>query len=369
MSSLSRISHYRNEIMGVAILWVMVFHSNMDFPRGLLPFNVLKSIGYGGVDLFFFLSGFSLFCGWSLNHYSRITFYWRRLVRILPPYWIIVIIYLGIKCVNTMEIHPIYLFKIFTGLNFFLDDDKFFWFVPSILFCYLLFPYIATFTTITNDAHISSELILMSIAVILISPMITMTHWYYLLILTIRIPIFIFGIYAGYIFVNKKHSFMFEGVVFNLVILLSGLLALGIIIMFTTPEHRWRFGLWWYPFVIMAYPICMLMAASIQYIEGYSVNNRFLKSIIRMLRFCGQYSLEIYLVHVLIFDIFPARIKSILPSLIENSINKGRIIEYSIYMLLAILISPILSKLSSFFKMFILTAQRSFTERFESYSR
>lgn len=64
--TISRISNYRNEIMEVAILLV-VFYSGINFPNSFLfnPFILLKTIGYGGADLFFFLSGFGLFYGWS----------------------------------------------------------------------------------------------------------------------------------------------------------------------------------------------------------------------------------------------------------------------------------------------------------------
>ena len=50
------LSRHRSAIMGFAILWVMAFHLPVSF--GFLPFDLIKMIGYGGVDIFLFLSGY-----------------------------------------------------------------------------------------------------------------------------------------------------------------------------------------------------------------------------------------------------------------------------------------------------------------------
>lgn len=45
--------------MGLAILWVMFFHSSIKIDNFIL--NVLKIIGYGGVDIFLMISGLGLY--------------------------------------------------------------------------------------------------------------------------------------------------------------------------------------------------------------------------------------------------------------------------------------------------------------------
>ncbi len=76
------LSRYRNELKGIAILWVILFHAQLGFD-GLL--YQIQRIGYGGVDIFFFLSGFGLYH--SLKKDSDLSNYMkRRGERLLPAY-------------------------------------------------------------------------------------------------------------------------------------------------------------------------------------------------------------------------------------------------------------------------------------------
>lgn len=76
------LSRYRNELKGVAILWVVFFHAQLGL--GGLAYQVQR-IGYGGVDMFFFLSGFGLYHSLEkdadLGRYLK-----RRGQRLLPAY-------------------------------------------------------------------------------------------------------------------------------------------------------------------------------------------------------------------------------------------------------------------------------------------
>ena len=88
------LSRYRNELKGIAILWVVFFHAQLGL-EGLL--YQVQRIGYGGVDLFFFLSGFGLYHTLErdadLGRYLK-----RRARRLLPAYlpfcvvWLVVIL-------------------------------------------------------------------------------------------------------------------------------------------------------------------------------------------------------------------------------------------------------------------------------------
>ena len=56
------ISRFRGELMGLAILFVMLFH--VGLPRTDMFFG-LHRIGNIGVDMFFFLSGVGLWHSWT----------------------------------------------------------------------------------------------------------------------------------------------------------------------------------------------------------------------------------------------------------------------------------------------------------------
>ena len=72
-SSLETISIFRRELMGIAILWIMLRH--LPISSGYYyVLDYLMNLGYGGVDMFLFLSGFGLF--FSMKKDSRIgSFY------------------------------------------------------------------------------------------------------------------------------------------------------------------------------------------------------------------------------------------------------------------------------------------------------
>ncbi|BCZ26302.1 hypothetical protein EUBC25_03890 [Claveliimonas bilis] len=57
------LSKYRNQLYGLSILWIMIFHVYETF-QNQLSFNWISSViflnGYIGVDVFLFLSGISM---------------------------------------------------------------------------------------------------------------------------------------------------------------------------------------------------------------------------------------------------------------------------------------------------------------------
>ncbi|HIU09442.1 MAG TPA: acyltransferase family protein, partial [Candidatus Limiplasma pullistercoris] len=72
----------RDEIKGAAILWVVFFHAQLGL--GGLLYDVQK-IGYGGVDMFLFLSGFGLYHSLSRDADAG-RYLLRRERRLLPAY-------------------------------------------------------------------------------------------------------------------------------------------------------------------------------------------------------------------------------------------------------------------------------------------
>lgn len=85
-------------LRGIAILWVMLFHSFVV--GGLGPdWSWLSRYGWMGVDLFFVLSGFLI--GTQVlkplaegGRLAVADFYLRRALRILPAYWTVLLLYL-----------------------------------------------------------------------------------------------------------------------------------------------------------------------------------------------------------------------------------------------------------------------------------
>ena len=92
------LSAYRNEIKGIAILWVVFFHAEMGLSG--LAYDIQK-IGYGGVDLMLFLMGFGLYH--SLKKNDDLGGYMkRRARRLLPSYLPFCIVWLAVTLTHSI---------------------------------------------------------------------------------------------------------------------------------------------------------------------------------------------------------------------------------------------------------------------------
>ncbi len=125
------ISLYRSEIMGVATLMILLGHS-VFYGQGYIDYGCLQDIftlGYCGVDIFLFLSGFGL--TFSMRKNDTRTFYEHRLLRIVPSVFAIMFlnVLVNIKHLGFYMFNPLYWFGCY-------------WYIGFILGGYLLFPYI-----------------------------------------------------------------------------------------------------------------------------------------------------------------------------------------------------------------------------------
>ena len=113
---LDLISKYRGAIMGFAALWILFFHEWVTlFVNNQVGVNIegyLKRIGFCGVDIFLLLSGIGL--TFAIRKGNVLTFYYRRIKRILLPFLVMAII----RC--ALEKWPIIEFwKNISGINFY----------------------------------------------------------------------------------------------------------------------------------------------------------------------------------------------------------------------------------------------------------
>ncbi len=64
VSGYGLLSQYRGELMGLAMLWIMLFHA-YELRFGVLLLDGLKAAGFAGVDIFLLLSGTGLYVSLS----------------------------------------------------------------------------------------------------------------------------------------------------------------------------------------------------------------------------------------------------------------------------------------------------------------
>ncbi len=133
---LADISRYRGELMGAAIVFIILFH--VPLARGDAFFG-LRRCGNIGVDMFLFLSGIGLWYAWVKNPSFK-HFYKRRLLRIFPT-WLVIssIYYLQRFDFETGDYLDLFL-DITINWGFWEHDELTFWYMPAIMMLYLWAP-------------------------------------------------------------------------------------------------------------------------------------------------------------------------------------------------------------------------------------
>lgn len=130
------ISTQRSGLFGLAILWIMLFHSSLDF--GWAPLHLIKATGYCGVDVFLFLSGIGLYYSMEKNP-SPVQFYKKRALRVLLPYIIVAVLYEGGRCL-TGVITPLEAIANITFVSYWKNGYAVYWFIAAVLVFYLVYP-------------------------------------------------------------------------------------------------------------------------------------------------------------------------------------------------------------------------------------
>lgn len=199
-NSLSLINKYRGALMGVAAILIFLFHEWTPV-FGTVPVvgpfeDFVRRTGFCGVDVFFMLSGMGL--TYSIEKSKVLKFYGKRIKRIILPFLIA-----GIIAAILRKWTFVVFIKNMTGFNFYtVDIYSFLWFVPAIITFYLLFPlYYKLFSLAKNKT-------LFTLGIIAIWLFISMPFKdvarYDIYGFTNRIPIFVFGVYLGYL--SKKET-------------------------------------------------------------------------------------------------------------------------------------------------------------------
>ena len=313
---LSLLSKYRTHIMGAAMIWVMWFHSlftgKTDF------FHFFHDVGFYGVDMFLMVSGMGLYFSMRKSK-NVLDFYKKRAVRILPAYLIVAICwYLFYKTdVATGD-------KILSilGINYWRGTvygrpEYFDWFIPTLIVFYLLTP---LYDKLFQKAGCTWKL---TVLVSLISPLLCIvtyqTHSLPLYGSIVRIPIFLIGYNIGYFLYEKKEESKGSWMVY-LPLMLTGLIA-GYYIQKYITSNTIFWGINAYPATLVAPGMSILVGMFVMYAEKYL--KIFGKILALPFYICGRYSLEIYLIHQRLMNIFNGESATKLREGITSKVGSG----------------------------------------------
>ena len=277
-----KISEFRTELMGIAILWVLWFHTQMKFENDFI--HLLKTLGYGGVDIFFLVSGLGIYKSLEKDG-DVLAFYKRRIIKIMPAYIPILIVWMILQMINEMPENLLGFFiGNITGLALWARNSPHFnWYIQALLLFYGLAPIIKKLLDQYEKKGLWFALSLsFSIAPI---------FWFNNILMAVsRFPIFVIGMYLGKcITKDKKKSIKQEIILYG--VMLIGVCVVALCIL-KFPLLLSDYGMWWYPFVLIIPGLCMLLVRMLEKAKYVRLG----------VRIIGTVSLEIYLVHIVAFD-------------------------------------------------------------------
>lgn len=287
---IEKISRYRSAIMGAAILWIVIYHSGISFsflPLFAKTVNDFRSNGFGGVDIFLFVSGFGLYRSLSQNA-DPIAFLGRRLKRILPAFCPILLIWLFLKLPDVPRTDWLrVVLGNLTGTSFWIGPPPAFnWYMLALYAFYGAAPFFYRLLEKRNGIYwVLAGTLLMDACFYGNTVMIAIT----------RFTVFALGMEAGRWAVEGRKT----GRAFELSSCVLGFLGYVLLVIFRAalPDALlWNGGFYWYPFIFTAPAMVFLLCRFFSWLEVHAHH------VLRGFEIVGECSLEIYLIHVVIFD-------------------------------------------------------------------
>lgn len=282
------LSKYRSELMGCAMLWVMLFHA-FDLDLGFAPLNYFRAAGFGGVDVFIVLSAMGLVMSLEKHVSSYEEFMARRAGRILPayfavmlPYTVFLILYYG---------HPWSALVWNSTLLYYWGHTPgaFNWYVAGAMTFYALTPlcYRKLKSCRSREGLVAVGIVL---SVAFCQLIMQENFWQYVDVFY-RVPLFFLGLLLGF-YISEGRNFGRKDMAFWMLFSVLGI-AYGAKVYLTGPTA----GKWHTPlchlFLFTTVPMCLAGCWLFEKLPFGAIR--------RGLRFIGNNSLEIYLFNVSIF--------------------------------------------------------------------
>ena len=323
-------SKYRTILMGIAILSILIFHFTEDckvyhynFQGGISLFY--KYISSTGVDIFLFLSGFGLYYAWKKNPIYK-EFILKRLKKVLIPYLLISIPAYIIKNIFIKDLGALSVLKGISFYSFLTNGDKWYWYILMIIICYFIYPWIFEIVE-ENKTKIKSQTTMIGVFTF-ISVIAIMLQKYdaplfkILNIMLLRFPIFVFGSFIGRASYEKR-------------VIGKEWIVLGIISLVCIPLRETN-QIIFVRYVLGALNlfIFFIIVQVIEYLNRRDIKLAFIK---KVLEWFGNYSLELYLVHV--------TVRSIMNDL---GYCTCRIRYYLLMLLISIILAIVVKKITKF---------------------
>lgn len=295
MKNYEIISKYRSALMGLAILWIVIYHSAVKLP---FPAELVRSAGYGGCDIFLFLSGLGIYVSLSRNG-DAAQFYKRRLLKTAPSYfpvfavWFVYFAFVsanGFRDGSILSAARDFFGNILMYGTAFDLDNQFNWYIQAIVWLYIFSPLFYRLLSVEDKRKKIINIAVVTAALAAVN--IVCLAFDVALIAASRTFVFLLGMITADLGKRKENSGTVPAVMY--IAMTGGLAVLGVSVVYF-PEYLWRFGLYWYPFIFITPGLCLLLSRIFELAEKTAAG----KKINAAFKFLGSCSLEIYLINVL----------------------------------------------------------------------
>lgn len=279
----SVLSKYRSELMGLAMLWILFYHTwGLQVGSGFL--SLIKSTGFGGVDIFILLSAMGLVMSLRRREQRFLPFMGRRLARILPAYYVVFLPYALLALLRGKISGAAALWNA-SFLAYWVRSDWIFnWYIPGLLLFYALTP--ACFRLLQKSRHRTLLTALGVLAALALCQLMMGSGIWLYLDVVYRIPVFFMGLLLGF-YVSEERPLGGRGIAFWC---LAALCGAGYYLLSQSgsagPLHFPLCHL----FLFTTVPLCLLVCALFERLP--------LGALRRPLRWIGESSLEIYMLNV-----------------------------------------------------------------------
>lgn len=279
---LQKIQQGRALLMGFAILWVISFHYQF---LDCTPIGAFTQKGFLGVDIFIALSAFGL-C-FSLSKESNyIKFLKKRVLRIVPTWWLIITVMLLLAVVQGKDNYPHTVFQYicyYSGLGWWFCYDQpygiyyYEWYIPTILAFYIITPFLYK----QSNRTLILTLTLSSIGCFLLSyfEISERLQFSYL-----RIPTLIYGVLLYRMYMAEKQGKMIKST--KQYLYTSSVIGFFAFLMNTVNLIELPLGVLIYSFML-SLPLFFYLIVQISKL-----------GLTRILSFVGGITLELYLLHI-----------------------------------------------------------------------
>ena len=316
------LSKHRTALYGLAAISILIYHYASiysyypTYTRPIWATWYFEIVGSVGVEIFLFLAG--IFCFYSYGKAETYKDYIkRRVVKIFPTYVLIALVFWGAEYIFFARGGIFEFLQDMFFVTFFTRGESRFWFVIAIVFFYSIYPLIHKF--LFGGRKITIKFLLLEVIIIAVLSVMSGTHFFRCIQIAItRLPVFILGCYYGSrVYENKKihwSEYLIVGIGVALKILSLffklNMLSERIVAMF------WGFA------------CCVLISMLLSVIVKKDLSKY------NILKYCGERSLELYLINVATIKLF-----------IDAGFITIKFVNYAVVILICLGVAAILPRL------------------------